>query len=98
MIKLTEQIVSPFASIIHAPQIIVHYKDLLSGKDIQPVIEQAYGPKGLGILFVEGIPNYSNIRKATLPLFHKLATLPTEKLKKYEMPEIYYSKGWSCGV
>ena len=37
-------------------------------------------------------------RKATLPLFHKLANLPAETLKKYMRPEIFHSRGWSHGV
>lgn len=47
---------------------------------------------------MQGIPDYPELRRATLPLFHKLANLPAEKLKKYERPDIFYSKGWSCGV
>lgn len=27
-----------------------------------------------------------------------MANLPKETLKKYERPEIFHSKGWSCGV
>ena len=53
---------------------------------------------GHGILFVNGIPGYSEQRKKTLPLFHRLANLPPATLKKYERPEIYHSQGWSCGV
>ncbi len=47
------------------------------------MIEEAYGPKGifalkkgLGILFVNGIPDYSQVRKETLPLIWQLGTLP----------------------
>ncbi len=54
--------------------------------------------QGLGILFVNGIPNYPEQRKRTLKLFHKLANLPKETLKKYERPEIYHALGWACGV
>ena len=53
---------------------------------------------GHGILFVDGIPDFVEIRKATLPLFTKLATLPKGTLKKYARPEIFHSLGWSCGV
>lgn len=42
--------------------------------------------KGHGILFVDGIPDYVEIRKATLPLFAKLAKLPEKTLKKYTRP------------
>lgn len=53
---------------------------------------------GHGILFVNGIPEFVERRKATLPLFHQLANLPQDTLKKYERPEIFYSLGWSNGV
>lgn len=53
---------------------------------------------GHGILFVRGIPNYSEARMAALPLIHRLANLPENKLTKYKRPEIYYSRGWSHGV
>ena len=72
--------------VTQAKQIVIQYEDLV-GKN-----------KGLGILFVNGIPNYSQQRKAPLPLFHRLANLPKDKLKKYERPQIFYSQGWSCGV
>jgi hypothetical protein len=41
---------------------------------------------GHGILFVDGVPDFPDIRKATLPLFTKLATLPESTLKKYSRP------------
>lgn len=44
------------------------------------------------------MPDYVEIRKRTLPLFSKLASLPAETLRKYMRPEIYHSLGWSCGV
>ena len=31
-------------------------------------------------------------------MFHKLANLPKDILKKYERPEIFHSQGWSHGV
>ena len=80
MLKLSTRLFSSFSN---ANQIVVPYEDLLAGKNIKPIIEQAYGPQGLGILFVQAIPNYPEVRKATLPLFHKLANLPADKLKKY---------------
>jgi hypothetical protein len=38
---------------------------------------------GLGILFVNGVPDYYEARKATLPQISKLGNLPREILKKY---------------
>ena len=44
------------------------------------------------------IPGFVELRKSTLPLFSRLANLPEETLKKYMRPEIFHSRGWSCGV
>jgi hypothetical protein len=38
---------------------------------------------GLGILFVNGIPDYPEARKATLPSIWQMGNLPKETLKKY---------------
>ena len=53
---------------------------------------------GLWILFVGGIPGFAEQRRATLPLFYRLANLPKDTLKKYMRPEIFHSQGWSHGV
>lgn len=50
MIKLTKHIVSTFSNIEKAQQIIVQYEDLLEGRNLQSLIEQAYGPQGLFFL------------------------------------------------
>ena len=60
--------------------IVLQYNDLKSGKNLTELIEVAYGPKGHGILFVEGIPDYTDIRKNTLPLFSKIPQLPEKTL------------------
>lgn len=54
--------------------------------------------KGLGLLVVNGIPDYPEARKAALPAIWQLGNLPSETLKKYERPEIFHSLGWSKGV
>jgi hypothetical protein len=41
---------------------------------------------GLGILFVNGIPDYPEARQSTLPLFWQLANLPQKTLIKYTRP------------
>ncbi len=38
---------------------------------LQPT--QAYGPDGLGVLVIAGIPDLREIRKSLLPLVHQLA-------------------------
>ena len=32
-----------------APPIVVNYSDLVNDNDLKPVIEQAYGPKGISL-------------------------------------------------
>lgn len=54
--------------------------------------------QGLGILFVNGIPEYPEARRATLPSIWEVGNLPAETLKKYQRPEIFHSLGWSKGV
>lgn len=48
-----------------AAGVILQYADLVAGKSLTHLIHQAYGPQGylffylgLGILFVNGIPNF----------------------------------------
>lgn len=85
MIKLTQPIVSSFSTILQAPSIIVQYADLLSGKDIQPVIEQAYGPKGSFYLTKDSV--FSSWKEfLTIPTSEKLhcpffTNLPTSQPK-----------------
>ena len=43
----------------------------MQGKDLSKEIETAYGPDGLGILAVRGVPGYQEARKEMLPLAQK---------------------------
>lgn len=79
-------------------QTILDYADLKASANLTKEIETAYGKSGLGILFVKNIPGYTTARNNLLPQAYRLATLPSESLKKLARPEIYHSKGWSCGV
>ena len=58
---------------------------------------QAYGPTGLGILTVAGIPGLDAARSALLPLAHTLASLPPSTLASLEDPPSRYNFGWSHG-
>jgi isopenicillin N synthase-like dioxygenase len=74
------------------------YKELLdTTADYADRIEKAFGPKGLGICIVNGVPDYVEKRAALLPLSQKLATLPKEDLEAITYPDIHYSLGWSHG-
>lgn len=76
---------------------ILEYADLVGGKDLSKEIFLAYGPGGLGICGVRGVPGLEEARRRLLPLAHRLAQLPTEVLERYERPEAHYCVGWSRG-
>ena len=73
--------------------------DLLSNPeaDLSACIEAAYGPEGLGILVVDGVPGYSEKRAALLPLASRLAALPADALDALSDPESHWNFGWSHG-
>ena len=60
-------------------------------------IEEAYGPGGLGILTVDGVPGVAELRSRLLPLASRLAALDGAALARLEDPESSYSVGWSHG-
>jgi isopenicillin N synthase-like dioxygenase len=60
-------------------------------------IEEAFGLEGYGICVVKNVPGFVEAREKLLPLAHQLGSLGPEKLKKLEIPESYYSVGWSHG-
>ena len=59
-------------------EVILEYADLVGGKDLTGEIAEAYGPGGLGICGVRGVPGLAEARKKLLPLAHRLAQLPNE--------------------
>lgn len=70
-------------------------KDASTNYDAE--IEEAFGLEGYGICVVKNIPGFVEARQKLLPLAHQLGSLPAEKLKKMEIPESFYSVGWSHG-
>eukprot|EP00444_Apocalathium_aciculiferum_P010472 CAMPEP_0183389346 /NCGR_PEP_ID=MMETSP0370-20130417/4874_1 /TAXON_ID=268820 /ORGANISM="Peridinium aciculiferum, Strain PAER-2" /LENGTH=368 /DNA_ID=CAMNT_0025568583 /DNA_START=24 /DNA_END=1130 /DNA_ORIENTATION=- len=77
--------------------VVLEHSDLVAGKDLTAEIGKAYGPGGLGILYVRGVPGMAEARMALLPLSRKLALLPDEVLNKYECEKAFYCVGWSRG-
>jgi len=81
-----------------APEVVVlEHADLVAGKDLTDDILRAYGPGGVGILFVRGVPGLAEAREALLPLARRVALLPEEVLRKYECERAFYGVGWSRG-
>eukprot|EP00850_Spirogloea_muscicola_P014009 SM000098S25089 [mRNA] locus=s98:139183:143320:- [translate_table: standard] len=65
----------------------VAYVDLLDDShDLTEAIEAAYGPDGLGILTVSGVPSYSSLRMSLLQLTQQVAALPEDVKAKLEDP------------
>ena len=77
--------------------VIIQYEDLMSDKDLSEDILKAYGEGSVGALAIRGIPNWVSMCQKTLPLGHKLASLPTEKLTQLEDEPSMYNSGWSLG-
>lgn len=95
MLRLTNRLAKRFSTL---QPVILDYNELKKGTNYQADVEKAYGPHGLGILFVKNIPDYVQARKNLLPQAWRLANLPPTSLQKLMRPDIYHSRGWSCGV
>lgn len=77
--------------------VVIEYDDLIGDKDLSVEILKAYGADSVGALGVRGIPDWVDICSRTLPLGHKLAALPSEKLSRLEDENSMYNAGWSLG-
>lgn len=65
--------------------------------DLSAQIEAAFGPDGLGICVVNGVPGYEAARAVLLPLASALASLPPAELAALEDPGSRWNFGWSHG-
>ncbi|KMT03010.1 hypothetical protein BVRB_8g195740 isoform A [Beta vulgaris subsp. vulgaris] len=65
--------------------------------DLSALVEQGFGPNGLGIISISSVPGYSSLRQALLHLSPKLAKLPEEEKKNLEDSDSRYNFGWSHG-
>ncbi|KAK9827980.1 hypothetical protein WJX81_004585 [Elliptochloris bilobata] len=65
--------------------------------NLSPQIEQAFGPQGLGILTVKGVPGYPALRRRLLLLAERLAALPADITQRLEDPDSLWNIGWSRG-
>lgn len=78
--------------------VTLQYTDLLDlSCDLSAKIAQAYGPCGLGILTVRGVPQLSDLRQRLLPLAARFASLPESVREKYVDVPSSYNFGWSQG-
>ncbi|GLI59118.1 hypothetical protein VaNZ11_000949 [Volvox africanus] len=77
--------------------VCIEFKDLVAQKDLTYELEMALGPNGLGAIVIKGVPSYSKLRGALLPLAERIASLPPEVQEKYVDADSSYSFGWSHG-
>lgn len=78
--------------------VAIPYADLKErGKDLSASIEAGFGPDGLGIVSVSGVPSYPELRKQLLRLAPRVANLPDDVKKELEDVESRYHIGWSYG-
>lgn len=79
----------------------IAYDTLLNSTDekaVEGAVASAFGPHGLGLLAVTGIPPaLATKRRRLLRLGQKLGTLPEDVLSQFERPELCYCAGWSRG-
>ncbi|KAF8716255.1 hypothetical protein HU200_026539 [Digitaria exilis] len=67
------------------------------GKDLSGKIEEGFGPRGLGIVSIAGVPGYPELRKRLLRLAPRFVNLPDDAKKELEDPDSRYHIGWSHG-
>lgn len=78
--------------------VVVNWNDLQSPDvDLGPKILEAFGLDGLGVIAIEGIPEWESMVKTTIPLAHKFVHLPKETLESLEHAPSMYNAGWSYG-
>ncbi|PSC69333.1 2-oxoglutarate (2OG) and Fe(II)-dependent oxygenase superfamily [Micractinium conductrix] len=78
--------------------VVFQYSDLANpDADVGALIEEAFGPGGLGICTVAGVPGFVEARAELLPLAARLAACPPPVLAGLEDSGSRYNFGWSCG-
>jgi isopenicillin N synthase-like dioxygenase len=79
--------------------VVIEYERLLQPYDdeLDALVEEAYGPNGLGVLAVANAPGYLELRNNLLPMGYQFGQLPEEIKARYVHNESNYSFGWSHG-
>jgi hypothetical protein len=55
---------------------LIQYEDIINGADLTAPLEAAFGPDGLGIIAVRGVPKLAELRQRLLPLAYRCAASP----------------------
>jgi len=77
--------------------VVISYNQLLDETQLYSEIERGFGYEGLGLIIVQGVPQFSELRQKLLPLSSKFAILPDDVKNKYVHERSHYSFGWSHG-
>jgi isopenicillin N synthase-like dioxygenase len=77
--------------------VIVEHADLVSGADLTEKVAEAFGPNGLGVIAVRGVPGFFDEYRSVLKQAHGLAHLDTKAKAKLEDKKSLYNAGWSFG-
>lgn len=81
-----------------AKPVEIAFSQLTDGStDLSNLIQQGFGPDGLGIVTVSGVPGFERMRERLLPLAAELAALPDGDKAQLEHAASNYNVGWSHG-
>ena len=73
-------------------------RDDTASSTVLNAIEDAFGEDGPGIILINDLrDDYQEERRNLLWASREFALLPDNKKKEFELPEVDYSTGWSCG-
>lgn len=79
-----------------ARPVVISFSDLqVKETDLSKKIEEAFGPKGLGIVMIADVAGFSMLRQRLLHLSPRVASLPDDIKSTIEDPGSRYSVGWN---
>ena len=83
-----------------AAPVVIEFEELIEeapSTELFEKIKTAYGPDGLGLLVVKGVPEFLEKRRRMLPLIHTFANLPKEERDALESEVSKFGVGWFHG-
>lgn len=93
-----EPLPSPATTPLTSTMVEIPYAELVDPSfSLGPLLASAYGPLGLGILAVSGVPSLSVPRAVLLRLSRSVSLLPPAARAATSSPGSYFQVGWSHG-
>lgn len=71
----------------------LNYETLVSGDELYQQLEESFGPKGAGLIAINNVPRYTEIRINLLKLARELTLLPEPIKESLVLPEESYDYG-----